>query len=232
MIRTLRVLAVVVVILGLVSAPDAMAQEKKKKKIPPGVAELEIGTKAFSFTLKGTDDEMYSYQDVAGKHGTLVIFTCNHCPYAKAYEDRIIALTKEWKKKGVGVVAISSNDPVAYPDDSFEKMKVRAKEKEFNFPYLFDETQAVALEYGPMVTPHIFLFDSTATLVYRGRIDDSAKPEEVKKHDLKNALLAVTSGDEVPLADTKAFGCSIKWRDAVMKFGKPVSVATKEKKGM
>ncbi len=230
--RTIHILTIVAVVVGLVSVTDSLAQTKKKKKLPPGVEELAIGAEAPGFILKGTDDKKYSYNDVAGEKGTLVIFTCNHCPYAKAYEDRIIALTSKWTEKGIGVVAISSNDPAAFPDDSFEKMKVRAKEKKFNFPYLYDGSQAIALEYGPMVTPHIFLFDAHDTLVYRGRIDDSAKPEEVKSRDLHNALVAVTNGKEVAEPETTAFGCSIKWKDAVLKSGKPSPAATKEKKGM
>ena len=193
---------------------------KKKAKIPPGVEELAIGSTAPAFHLMGTDDEMHSFDDVKGDKGTLIIYTCNHCPYAIAYEDRIIALAKEYEPKGIGVAAISCNDPVAFPADGFAAMKVRAEEKEFPFPYLFDRTQAVALEYGPMVTPHIFLFDADDELVYRGRIDNSAKLQEVEDRNLDDAMMALVRGEEIAVKETKAFGCSIKWKKSVLKTGK------------
>lgn len=205
-------------ILALVVADTATAQ--RSPKVPEGVTELELGTKAPSFTLPGTDGKEHSLESVRGAKGTMIVFTCNHCPYAVAYEDRLIALTKEFSGRGIGVAAISSNDKETQPQDSFDNMKTRAKEKGFNFPYLYDESQAVALAYGPTVTPHIFLFDSTLTLVYRGRIDDNAKPNEVKQRDLTDALTALVAGGKIENADTKEFGCSIKWRADVLKTGK------------
>jgi peroxiredoxin len=198
------------------------AKPPTSKKIPPGVKELAIGSKAPGFELIGTDDKLHALGDLKGDQGTLVVFTCNHCPFAIKYQDRIIALTEKYQKQGISVVAISCNDAGSFADDSFPNMKIRAKEKEFNFPYLYDESQAVALEYGPMVTPHIFLFDSELTLVYRGRIDDSAKEDEVKKRELTDALNALVAGKEIPVAVTTAFGCSIKWKPAVLEAGKPM----------
>ncbi|HWO56234.1 MAG TPA: thioredoxin family protein [bacterium] len=206
--------------LALLTAVTALAQQKKE---PPGLSELEIGKTAPEFSLPGTDGKTYSYKDIAGEKGTLVIFTCNHCPYAVAYQKRIIDLTARYKPQGIGVVAISSNDAKAYPDDSFAKMKERADSMKYNFPYLYDESQAVALQYGPKVTPHIFLFDAKGTLVYRGRIDDSAKENEVKKRELTDALDALVAGRGIPTATTTAFGCSIKWRADVLATGKKSS---------
>lgn len=198
----------------LIAATSASAQKQAKE--PPGLTELEIGKAAPEFSLPGTDGKTYAYKDVAGEKGTLVVFTCNHCPYAVAYQKRIIDMTAKYKPQGVGVVAISSNDVKSYPDDSFEMMKVRADSMKYNFPYLYDESQAVALKYGPKVTPHIFLFDAKGTLVYRGRIDDSAKENEVKKRELTEALDALVGGKEIPTTATTAFGCSIKWRADVL----------------
>jgi peroxiredoxin len=203
--------------LALLIAVTAIAQQKKE---PPGLAELEIGKTAPEFSLPGTDGKIYTYKDVAGEKGTLVIFTCNHCPYAVAYQKRIIDLTAKYKPQGIGVVAISSNDAKAYPDDSFAKMKERADSMKYNFPYLYDESQSVALQYGPKVTPHIFLFDAKGMLVYRGRIDDSAKENEVKKRELTDAMDALIAGRGIPTATTTAFGCSIKWRADVLAAGK------------
>jgi peroxiredoxin len=221
-----NVLVTGIITVGL--AANAMAQ--KTAKLPQGVEELALGAKAPGFDLPGTDDKQHSLESVKGEKGTMVVFTCNHCPYAIAYQDRVIALAAEYKKKGIGVVAISSNDAESFEDDSFPLMKERAKEKGFNFPYLYDGTQAVALRYGPMVTPHVFLFDSTLALVYRGRVDDNAKPEEVKERDLNTALTALVSGGKIAVNDTKEFGCSIKWRADVLETGKPGMLKTPEKK--
>lgn len=198
----------------LIAATSASAQKQAKE--PPGLAELEIGKAAPEFSLPGTDGKTYAYKDVAGEKGTLVVFTCNHCPYAVAYQKRVIDMTAKYKPQGVGIVAISSNDVKSYPDDSFELMKVRADSMKYNFPYLYDESQAVALKYGPKVTPHVFLFDAKGTLVYRGRIDDSAKENEVKKRELTEALDALVGGKAIPTTATTAFGCSIKWRADVL----------------
>ncbi len=152
----------------------------------------------------------------------MIIFTCNHCPTAQAYEDRIIQLTKDYTMKGVGVVAIMPNDPKAvrldelgWADlgDSFEEMKIRAKRKKFNFPYLYDgATQTVAKAYGPVATPHVFIFDKERKLRYQGRIDDVEKPTKTPNNlDTRNAIEALLAGKEPEVQTTKVFGCSIKW---------------------
>ena len=176
----------------------------------PG-AELAIGAKGPDFNLKGTDGQMHSLASSAGDKGTAVIFTCNECPYSKGYEDRLIDLAKAFKPQGISFVAINANDPKIVPGDGFEFMVKRAKDKGFPFPYVLDETQAIAAAYGARVTPHIFLLDAKGTLVYRGRVDDSVKTEEVKARDFKAALEAVAGGKPVPVAETKAFGCGVKY---------------------
>jgi len=232
-LRGIGVLAAIagVVLLSLArsaTADDEKAKKPMSKKVPPGVEELAIGSNAPDFNLIGTDDKMHALKDLKGDKGTLVVFTCNHCPFAIKYQDRIIGLTDTYTKQGISVVAISCNDADGYADDSFPNMKVRAKEKGFNFPYLYDESQAVAMQYGPMVTPHTFLFDSKLNLVYRGRVDDSAKEDEVKKRELTDALDALVAGKDIPVAETTAFGCSIKWKPAVLEAGKPMKAETSE----
>jgi peroxiredoxin len=144
----------------------------------------------------------------------VVVFTCNHCPFAKSYQERIIALQRDYKDKGVQLVAINPNNEQAYPSDSFEKMKKRAKAKGYNFPYLRDRTQAAALAYGASVTPDVFVFDQERKLRYRGRIDDAPwKPKNVKHRDVRNAILRLLEGKTVEKAVTTPLGCSIKWRN-------------------
>jgi peroxiredoxin len=185
---------------------------------------LEIGARAPDFDLPSVDGRNYSLADFADSKILVVIFTCNHCPTAQAYEERIKKLTADYKDKGVAVVAISSNDPcalrldeMAWSDvgDSFEDMKIRAKDKEFNFPYLYDgDTQKVAKAYGPVTTPHTFIFDKEWKLRYVGRIDSSEwreKPNAV--HDARNVIDALLAGQRVRVKKTKTFGCSIKWAD-------------------
>ena len=173
--------------------------------------ELAIGAKGPAFNLKGTDGKMYSLDALKGEKGTAVIFTCNECPYAKGYEDRLIALAKTYQPKGIAFVAINPNDAKIVPGDSFDHMVQRAKDKGLPYPYIYDETQQIAAAYGAKVTPHIFLLDAGGTLVYRGRVDDSVKEDEVKKRDLQAALDALVSGSAIQVAETKAFGCGVKW---------------------
>ena len=174
---------------------------------------LQIGQTANSFgPLKAADGKSYGLADFKEKL-LVVIFSCNHCPYVVAYEDRIIAVQGEYAAKGVRVVAINSNDSVKYPDDGFEKMKVRAAEKKFNFSYLHDADQAVARAFGATNTPHVFVLDEKRTLQYVGRIDDSwDRPERVKQRDLRNALDALLSGQAPQPSSTLPVGCSIKWK--------------------
>jgi thiol-disulfide isomerase/thioredoxin len=173
--------------------------------------ELAIGAQGAGFNLKGTDGRMHSLDSVKGTKGTAVVFTCNECPFAKGYEDRLIALAKEYQPKGIGFVAINANDPKLVPGDGFEFMLKRAQEKKFPYPYVFDETQAIATAYGAKVTPHVFLLDASGKLVYRGRVDDSLQEDKITTHDFASALDALFSGQPVRVAETKAFGCGVKY---------------------
>lgn len=174
----------------------------------------KIGDKAMNFKLKNIDDKIVSLSDFEDEKGVVVIFTCNHCPYSVAYEDRIIALDKKYKELGYPVVAINPNDPISYPEDSFENMKKRAKEKGFTFPYIFDENQEVFPVYGAKKTPHVYLLenkDDGFYVAYIGAIDDSSKdPEAVEETYLANAIDALIAGKKPNPAVTKAIGCSIK----------------------
>ncbi|MBI4167584.1 MAG: thioredoxin family protein [Candidatus Aenigmarchaeota archaeon] len=174
---------------------------------------LKINDSVVGFELKGVDDMMYSISEFAGKKILIVIFTCNHCPYAKAYQDRIIAVQKDYSMKGVQAIAINSNDDSKYTEDSFEGMKMRSKEKGFNFPYLRDESQDVARDYGAKATPHVFVFDSARKLRYAGAIDDNWENESaVKQKYLRNALDAILSNKDVETKETMPVGCTIKWK--------------------
>ncbi len=182
-----------------------------------GVADkilMKTGTAAPDFKgLPGVDGKKYGLSDFSSAQALVVIFSCNHCPYVQAYEDRIIALQKEFKEKGVQFVAINSNDAVKYPDDSFENMAKRAKERNFNFPYLQDESQEVARAYGATHTPHIFVFNAQRRLSYTGKIDDNwQNPSQVKARHLRDALSALTEGREPAEPETFAIGCTIKWK--------------------
>ena len=154
---------------------------------------------------------MHSLDNVKGEKGTAVVFTCNECPFAKGYEDRLIGLAKEYEPKGIGFVAINANDPKIVPGDGFEFMVKRAQDKNLPYPYVLDETQAIATAYGAKVTPHIFLLDASGKLVYRGRVDDSLEQDKVTTHDFAAALEALASGQPVKVAETKAFGCGVKY---------------------
>ncbi|MGE4288920.1 MAG: thioredoxin family protein [Salinivirgaceae bacterium] len=174
----------------------------------------KVGDEAMNFTLKNIDDKMVSLSDYANEKGVVVIFTCNHCPYSVAYEDRIVALDKKYKKKGFPVVAINPNDPTEYPEDSFENMKVRAKEKGFTFPYLFDEKQEVYPVYGATKTPHVYLLknkNGKFMVKYIGAIDNNSKDAaKVTEAYLANAIDALLAGNKPNPELTKAVGCSIK----------------------
>lgn len=173
---------------------------------------LKIGDKAPDFNLQGVDDKIYSIDSFVDKKLLCVIFSCNHCPYVKAYEGRMIAIQQEFEKD-MQIVAINSNDEVNYPEDSFENMKRRAKQKNFNFPYLRDKDQAVAEAYGATHTPEIFLFDADRNLRFHGKIDDNWEyPNKVKETYLKNAIKELLDGKEVTRKETFTIGCTIKWK--------------------
>jgi len=172
---------------------------------------LALGSPAPNFELPGVDNRRYSLASFADRPVLVVIFSCNHCPYVKDYEARMVSIQRDYAAKGVQIVAINSNDEKAYPEDSFAEMVKRAKEKGFNFPYLRDETQKVVAAYGGICTPHTFAFDGSRLLRYRGRIDDSRDASKVTRPDLREALDDMVAGRSVRVPDTKPFGCSIKW---------------------
>jgi peroxiredoxin len=185
---------------------------------------LSIGSPAPDFDLLNVDGKRYSLKNFDWAEVLAIVFTCNHCPTAQAYEERIKTLTSDYKNRKVAVVAISSNDPLAvrldelgYSDlnDSYEEMKWRANEHGFNFPYLYDgDDQKAAKTYGAVATPHIFIFDKNRKLRYQGRIDDVEKPSAKPKHtDARNAVDALLAGKAVSVPNTKTFGCSLKWSD-------------------
>lgn len=195
---------------------NVSAQDKQDPK------PLEPGAKAVDFNLKGVDGKMYTLDHFSDARVLAIVFSAPHCPTAQAYEDRLIDMQNEYDKKGVQIVVINPNYPEAvcleemgYSDmgDSFEDMVVRAKEKGYNFPFLFDgDTEETSIAYGPVATPHAFVFDENRVLRYVGRIDDNEKIGAAEQHDMKNAIEALLAGNEVPVKQTKTFGCSVKWK--------------------
>lgn len=229
--------------IALALATGAALQEDALKTLP-------LGASAPDFSLPGVDGKTYSLADFKDAKILIVLFTSNHCPTAQAYEGRVKKIVEEYGPKGVALVAIQPNstkglrlDEQGYTElgDSFEDMKVRAKERAFNYPYVDDGgTQATAKAYGCKATPHAFVFDASRKLCYAGRIDDSERPEYVKVQDLRNALDAMLAGKEVEVKTTPAFGCSTKWaskEDSVKKYmekvaSEPVSVTTIDEAGL
>jgi len=174
---------------------------------------LAIGDRIVPFSLPATDGSTVSADGFADRAVLGVVFWCNHCPYVKAWEDRLIAIQREYAGQGVQMIMISSNDPVAYPDDSFEAMGALAREKAYPFPYLFDESQQIARSYGATRTPEVFLFDRERVLRYHGAPDDNFEsPELVTSHYLRDALDALLAGRTPTEATTPPRGCTIKWR--------------------
>ncbi len=173
----------------------------------------DFGWKARDFDLPGTDGNRYRLADVRGPRGVLVMFICNHCPYVKAIRDRIVRDAADLQALGVGVVAISANDPADYPEDSFENMQRVAREFKFPFPYLFDESQDVARVYGAVCTPDFFGFNEKLELQYRGRLDASrTTPVADARRDLFEAMKAVAQTGKGPAEQIASMGCSIKWK--------------------
>jgi len=174
----------------------------------------DVGDIATDFSLKNVNGKNVSLKDYGEAKGFIVIFTCNHCPFAKAYEDRIIALDRKYSKAGYPVIAINPNNPAVAKDDSYELMKVRAKEKGFTFPYLFDDGQKIYPQYGATKTPHVYILQKTAKgneVKYIGAIDDNYEDEAaVTQKYVENAVNALLKGGEVTVKQTKAIGCSIK----------------------
>jgi peroxiredoxin len=192
-------------LLAMVGAPIAPSHAQD--------APVETAIPMADAKLKNNDGKDITIADVKGKKGTLVVFTCNHCPWAKAWETRIVELGNQFASKGVGVIAISANDPEAFPDDDLPGMKERAKQRGMKYPYAMDETSDVARAFGATRTPEAFLFDAKGKLVYHGAIDDNSRePEKVTARYLNDALVAVAGGKPVAVGETKAMGCSIKYR--------------------
>lgn len=196
------------------------ALPKDRKEAPELLA---IGAEAPDFDLLGVDDERHRLADFADAKVLAIVFTCNHCPTAQAYEERLIQLAKDYRDRSVQIVAISPNDPKAvrldelgYTDlsDSLEEMKIRAKARDYPFPYLYDgDTQDTAHAYGPTATPHVFVFDEGRRLRYRGRIDDTESGKDIGRHDAREAIEEILAGKPVTVDTTRVFGCSIKWAD-------------------
>ncbi len=177
----------------------------------------EVGDSATDFKLKGVNGEWVSMENYTDANGFIVIFTCNHCPYSKAYEDRIIEIQNQYEPKGYPVIAINPNDAGSYPSDSYENMQKRAIEKGFNFPYLHDENQEIAATYGALKTPHVYLLDmendGKLRVAYIGAIDDKPyRPNDVSARFLEDAVNALISGKKPDPNYVKAVGCSIKWK--------------------
>ncbi|MFD0965005.1 thioredoxin family protein [Pseudofulvibacter geojedonensis] len=192
----------------------AVAVDKENKNKVEKALGYEIGDLATDFSLMNVNDKKVSLSDYNTAKGFIVIFTCNHCPFSVAYEDRIIALDKKYIKQGYPVIAINPNNPESYPTDSFDAMKVRAKEKGFTFPYLFDDGQKIYPQYGATKTPHVFVLQKQEkgnVVKYIGAIDNNYQDASAAtEHYVANAIDALLIGEEVVVKKTKAIGCSIK----------------------
>ena len=174
---------------------------------------VPLGTPAPDFNLPGTDDKTYSLESFKDKKVLVVIFMCNHCPYVKAVLRRLINLQNEYAERSVQLVGINVNDANNYPDDSPENMKVLVEKKNLPFPYLFDATQESARAYNAVCTPDIFVYGEERALLYRGRIDDNWQhPDEITRHDLKDAIEAILANQLVSDDQISSMGCSIKWK--------------------
>ena len=173
---------------------------------------LPLGSQAPPFDLPGVDGRNHTLAEYADAPALAVIWSCNHCPYVQAWEGRMIELQRDYGDRGVRLVAVNSNDADRYPADSFDAMRERARERAFNFDYLFDADQSVARAYGPQRTPEVFLFDDERRLVYHGAIDDSHDEDNVSRRYVRDALEAVLAAREPPVADTAPVGCTVKWR--------------------
>jgi thiol-disulfide isomerase/thioredoxin len=221
--RLLSVLASLGVVFGAVAAAN-----------PPT---LTIGSRAPDFELPGVDGRTYTLRDFSESKLLVLFFTCNHCPTAQYYEERMKQLVADYAPKGVGFAAISPNDPesvrpdeLGYADlgDTFEEMKIRARDAAYNFPYLYGggEHESQSMAYGPVATPHAFIFDAERKLRYQGRIDDSEREKFVRTRDVRNVLDALLAGQEPPVTQTRVFGCSVKWsdkRDGVEQYWKRIA---------
>lgn len=179
--------------------------------LPPAA----LNVPAPRFILPATDGNSYALEDIAGEKGTLIIFICNHCPYVIAVIDRLIEDARQLMDSGVGVAAICSNDPIAYPADRFDKMAEFSTQRNFPFPYLHDEDQTVACAYDAVCTPDYFGYDAELNLKYRGRLDEgrTSPPPPGAKRELLDAMFSVAKTGATPEGQTPSIGCSIKWRE-------------------
>lgn len=209
--------ALILLLAGLLSYSRILAAEDAAHPA------MKPGAAAVDFSLPGVDGKTWSLSDFASSPVLVLVFTCNHCPTAQAYEGRLKQLADDYRGRGVALVAISPNSPAAvrldelgYTDlgDDLEDMKIRARDAGFNFPYLFDgETEGVSRKYGPAATPHVFIFDAKRTLQYTGRIDDSEREDRIQVRDARNAIDALLAGKTPSVRETRVFGCSTKWAD-------------------
>ena len=187
-----------------------------KKTSSVSTIKYEAGDTATDFNLKNIDGSMVSMASMTEAKGFILVFTCNTCPFSQMYEDRIIELQSKYESKGYPVLAINPNDKATKPGDSYESMQKRAKEKGFNFPYLYDETQEVAIAYGATRTPHVFVVnkqDDNLKVAYVGAIDDNSKDDSMaSKKYVEDAVDNLLDGKEVKTKSTKAIGCTIKWK--------------------
>ncbi len=178
----------------------------------------DLGQPAPAFSLPATDGSTVSLRDFSGARGLLVAFICNHCPYVKAIQGRLVKLEAEFAPRGIPMVAINSNDSVKYPDDNFPAMQSEAKRLGYRFPYLWDETQSIARAYGAVCTPDFFLYENRGgsgdfRLTYRGRLDDSWKDEsQIKRRELADAMNAILAGKPPLNEQPSSMGCSLKWK--------------------
>jgi len=179
-------------------------------------AQYKLEDKVSDFKLKNVDNKMVSLADYKKAKGFIVVFTCNHCPFAKAYEQRIMDLDKKYAKLAYPVIAISPNDPVAVPEDDFASMQALSKAKGYTFPYLIDETQSITKAFGATKTPHVFILQKSKDqyiLKYIGAIDDNSKDASaVKEKYVENALTSLLAGKDIAVKETKAIGCGVKWK--------------------
>ena len=203
-------ISITTAVLAVTALVSAGAEETKTAVLAIGDAAPMTDTK-----MKNVDGKEFAIADVAGKKGTLVVFTCNACPFAQAWEKRIVAIGNSYPKKGIGMIAINSNDPARVADDDYAPMQKRAKDRGMKFPYVVDATSNVARAFGAGHTPEAYLFDASGKLVYHGAVDDNKDATKVSRKYLEEAMKALIDGRDVALSETKSIGCSIKFRPEV-----------------
>ena len=194
------------------SSHDARKGDKRLVSLHPPLC--EFGWQAKDFKLKGVDDKFWTLNEACGARGLLIMFICNHCPYVKAILPRLVEDIRQLQSLGINTIAISSNDVINYPEDSFENMQQIAAEHGFSFPYLFDESQSVASDYGAICTPDFFGFNAKLELQYRGRFDSTGRgePPPDNRRDLFEAMQLVAQTQQGPKEQFSSIGCSIKWK--------------------